>query len=81
MKALLALPVLLLLPVLASAAPAVSGTQCASEAVTRARALLEFHLGESEGVTVFDEAKPLPPLRNPKNPRQMFDVLEVRGSL
>ncbi len=69
---------LALLPGLAMAEA--SGAKCSAEAVTRARALLEFHLGESEQVLVGDTAKPLPALRNPKNPKQWLDVLEVRGS-
>lgn len=75
MKTLLALT-FLLLPCLANAA---SSTKCAADALVRARALLEFHLGESEGVNVSDKVKALPPLRNPKSPKQMFDVLEVWG--
>ena len=77
MKAFLLL-VLALLPGLAAAEP--SDAKCAAEAVSRARALLEFHLGETEQVHAGDVAKPLPALRNPKNPKQWLDVLEVLGS-
>ncbi len=53
--------------------------RCAAEAVKQARALLIFHNGADVNVGVDDTAKVLPPLRNPVNPRQLFDVLEVRG--
>ncbi|TDU31907.1 hypothetical protein DFR24_1291 [Panacagrimonas perspica] len=59
---------------------AASDPKCSQAAITRAKELLAFHLGEDAGINVGDTVKPLAPLRNPKNPKQMFDVLEVWGS-
>lgn len=53
--------------------------RCAAEAIKQAKALLIFHNGADVNVGVDDTAKVLPPLRNPVNRRQFFDVLEVRG--
>lgn len=61
---------------------AVHGQQshrCAADAIKQARALLVFHHGADVNVGVDDTVRVLPPLRNPVNRRQFFDVLEVRG--
>jgi hypothetical protein len=53
--------------------------RCAADALKQARALLIFHNGTDVNVGIEDKVKVLPRLRNPVNPRQFFDVLEVRG--
>lgn len=55
------------------------GHRCSMDAVKRAEALLLFHAGTTENVSVEDTVRVLAPLRNPVNPRQYFDVLEVHG--
>jgi hypothetical protein len=52
---------------------------CAANAIKQAKALLIFHTGADANVGVDDTYKLLAPLRNPVNPRQSFDVLEVHG--
>ncbi len=52
---------------------------CADDAIKQAQALLLFHTGADTRATVEDTVKVMPPLRNPVNLRQRFDVLEVRG--
>ena len=52
---------------------------CEAHAIKQAHALLVFHNGADVNVAVDDTARVLAPLRNPVNPRQLFDVLEVRG--
>jgi len=53
--------------------------RCTADAIKQAKALLIFHAGGETNVGVEDSVKVLPPLRNPVNRRQFFDVLEVRG--
>lgn len=53
--------------------------RCAAEAIKQAKALLIFHVGGELNASVDETVKVLPPLRNPVNRRQFFDVLEVRG--
>jgi hypothetical protein len=53
--------------------------RCAADAIKQAKALLIFHHGAEVNVGVGETVKVLPPLRNPVNRRQFFDVLEVRG--
>jgi hypothetical protein len=53
--------------------------RCTADAIKQAKALLIFHAGSETNVGVEDTVKVLPPLRNPVNRRQFFDVLEVRG--
>jgi hypothetical protein len=60
-------------------AVAAPGHRCATAAIQQARALLIFHAGAQAEVAVDDTAKVLAPMRNPANPRQRFDVLEVQG--
>jgi len=52
---------------------------CAADAVKQAKALLIFHTSADVNVGIDDTVRMLPPLRNPVNRRQFFDVLEVRG--
>jgi hypothetical protein len=54
---------------------------CASAATTQARKLLAFHFGSKEDFNISSEVKILPPVKNPAAKEQLFDVLEVWGSL
>ena len=75
LKALLLLT-LLSLPVTTYAAP-----QCAAEARIQAKKLLSFHSDGDERVEILadEKVKELPPMRNPVNKKQKFQVLEVNG--
>ena len=53
--------------------------RCAADAIQQAKSLLLFHTSADVNVGVDDTVKVLPPLRNPVNGKQFFDVLEVRG--
>jgi hypothetical protein len=53
--------------------------RCAADAIKQAKALLIFHHGTEVNAGIDESVKVLPPLRNPVNRRQFFDVLEVRG--
>ena len=55
--------------------------RCAEPATGQARKLLAFHLGSDERIEIDRDVKRLPALRNPANRRQLFDVLEVWGSV
>ncbi len=63
---------------LAQAAPA---HRCAEDALKQAKSLLLFHAGTDSQADagVEDGVKVLPPLRNPVDRRQQFDVLQVQG--
>jgi hypothetical protein len=52
---------------------------CAAGAVDRARKLLAFHAGPDERITVDKAVKQLPSIRNPEDPSQKFQVLELWG--
>src|SRR4051794_35915699 len=52
---------------------------CAARAIDRAKQLLTFHAGADERMTIDKTAKKLPSIRNPQNPNQRFEVLEVWG--
>ena len=52
---------------------------CAASATDRARKLLIFHVGPDDRVAIEKNVKELPSLRNPEDPRQKFEVLEVWG--
>jgi hypothetical protein len=77
------LALLTALALLATALPsqAAPPPPCAAEAVTQARKLLAFHFGEDERIEVETTATALPPLRNPANTQQRFQVLEVWGHI
>lgn len=64
-----------------AAADAPPPPQCAEDARAQAHKLLGFHFGEDDLVTIGDEVTERAPLRNPKNARQQFTVLEVWGSI
>jgi hypothetical protein len=55
--------------------------KCSSNAVAQAKKLLDFHVGGDDRITIDPNVKELPPLRNPANPRQKFQVLEVQGAI
>lgn len=67
---------LLLMPLLASAAPE---RECADDAVGRAQQLLELQVGEDDRIEISHEVTIASPIKNPANPEQIFDVLEVWG--
>jgi hypothetical protein len=52
---------------------------CAAGAIGRAKQLLAFHAGPDARITVENEVKQLPSMRNPEDPNQEFEVLEVWG--
>jgi hypothetical protein len=52
---------------------------CAAPAIKQARALLLFHHGVDVNLSVDDTVKMMPPVRNPADPQQLLDVLEVNG--
>jgi hypothetical protein len=54
---------------------------CAVNALTRAKLLLTFHSGPDQRMTIDKTVTRLPPLRNPENPKQKFEVLEVWGEI
>ena len=55
--------------------------RCAVPATEQARKLLAFHAGDDSRIDIERDVKRLPALRNPANRRQLFDVLEVWGSV
>lgn len=52
---------------------------CAARAIDRARQLLTFHFGPDDRMTIDKTVKELPSMRNPEDPAQQFEVLEVWG--
>lgn len=52
---------------------------CAAHAIKQAKALLVFHSGAESDASVDDGVQVQPPLRNPVNRRQLFDVLRLQG--
>jgi hypothetical protein len=52
---------------------------CAAGAREQAKRLLLFHAGPDDRMTIDKAVKQLPSLRNPEDPKQKFDVLEVWG--
>lgn len=66
--------VLATFPFSAAAAP-----QCSAEAISQAHKLLAFHFGEDDRISIEDQARELPAIRNPADPKQKFSVLEVWG--
>jgi hypothetical protein len=52
---------------------------CAARATDRAKQLLSFHAGPDDRMTIDKTVKHLPSIRNPENPAQSFDVLEIWG--
>jgi hypothetical protein len=54
---------------------------CATEARDRAKHLIVFHAGADDRVAIDDLVTRLPAMRNPENPKQRFDVLQVWGHI
>jgi hypothetical protein len=54
---------------------------CAAGAIDRAKQLLTFHAGADDRMTIDKAVKQLPSVRNPENPKQRFEVLEVWGHI
>jgi hypothetical protein len=52
---------------------------CATSAADRAKQLLTFHSGPDERMTIDKAVKQLPSMRNPGDPKQTFEVLEIWG--
>jgi hypothetical protein len=52
---------------------------CADVAIEQAKKLLDFHVGGDDRISIDPQVKELAPMRNPANPRQKFQVLEVKG--
>lgn len=58
---------------------AAEAPSCASDAISRAKPLLTLHFGEGDRISIEDQAKALPSIRNPANPKQRLMVYEVWG--
>lgn len=54
---------------------------CSKDAVAQAAKLLTFHFGEDDRIEIDSIARELPPVRNPANKKQTFQVLEVGGQI
>jgi hypothetical protein len=52
---------------------------CAAGAINRAKQLLTFHSGPDDRMAIDKTVKELPSIRNPEDPKQKFEVLEVWG--
>jgi hypothetical protein len=52
---------------------------CAAGARDRAKQLLAFHYGPDDRITIEKTVKQLPSMRNPEDPSQEFEVLEIWG--
>ena len=52
---------------------------CAARALDRAKQFLTFHYGPDDRMTIDKTVKQMPSMRNPEDPSQKFDVLEVWG--
>jgi len=50
-----------------------------ARALDRAKQFLAFHYGSNDRMTIDQAVKQLPSMRNPEDPSQRFDVLEVWG--
>ncbi len=61
-----------------AAAPPVKPA-CSVAAVAQAKKLLAFHSDNDDRAEVSNAIKMLPSIRNPANPKQRFDVLEIWG--
>lgn len=56
--------------------------RCAEVAIHQAKSLLEFHIGRpDERIEIDKTVEVLAPIRTPGNKKQMFDVLEVWGTI
>lgn len=75
------LQAILLLTSLAFSMATFAAPQCSAEALIQAKKLLSFHNdGDDRAEILADEkVKELPPMRNPANKKQKFQVLEAYG--
>lgn len=71
--------ILLILLAGPTAGYAAEPASCASDAISRATPLLTLHFGEGDRISIADQAKELPSIRNPANPKQRLKVYEVWG--
>lgn len=58
-----------------------SEPRCSKDAITQAKELLTFHVGEDDRMEIDSVASERPSVRNPANKKQMFQVLEVGGQI
>jgi hypothetical protein len=69
----------------ASGAPPPAAAQpahhCAGDASAHAQKLLLFHFGPDGRIEIDESVRVLPPIRNPANRAQRFDVLEMWGHI
>lgn len=66
--------------VMAASSASAATPVCADDATKQAKKLLSFHMGEGfEKYMAFEAPKPKASLKNPANPKQIFQVLEVEG--
>lgn len=54
---------------------------CSARALDRAKQLLTFHAGPDDRITIDKTVKQLPSMRNPQDPTQKFEVLEIWGNI
>lgn len=54
---------------------------CSAPAMVRAKQLLAFHSGPDDRLIIDKTIKQLPSMRNPEDPAQRFEVLEIWGSI
>lgn len=55
--------------------------ECAERGIYQAKSLLEFHFGPDDRIEIDDNVIVLPPIKNPSNKKQKFDVLEYWGRI
>ena len=53
--------------------------KCSKQAIEQARKLLDFHVGGDDRIEINPKVRELPSFKNPANPRQILQVLEVWG--
>lgn len=73
------IPLVLALASFPCSADTAAAPRCSAEAVEQARKLLAFHFDDDGNLSVEEQARELPSLRNPANPKQKLAVLEVWG--
>lgn len=54
---------------------------CESDALRKAEKLIRFHSGEDDRIVINHDVGIMHPIKNPRNKKQSFDVLEVWGSI
>jgi hypothetical protein len=71
----------LLLLFFSQSAFAAKNHHCNENAIAQAKSLLQFHAGKDDRMVIESKALVLKPIKNPANPKQMLDVLEVWGNI